>query len=432
MQYDYNNAGKGESMLSDIIRTQKNELETKMLQNYVERDMPPELPGDDLVKVIIGPRRSGKSCFGMNHISKSKNWAYVNFDDERLMGTDFDSIMDAINIVYGDPCAILFDEIQNMPSWELFINRMHRSGKKIYITGSNAHMLSTELATHLTGRYRQIIIFPFSYREFLRSLQQDEGSGRYGNRKSYENYLTCGGYPEIVMKNLNPSDYISTLVNAILYKDIVKRYKIRKAQMLENLFLYLMSNIAKKYTLNSLSKAVGINSVHTVEKFLSYLEQSFLCFSIRQFSYRIKSQLRLPRKVYAVDNSFATCIGVRFSPDFGRLCENLVAIVLKKMEIAGGLSFYYWNNNDGEEVDFVIKRGLKIDLLIQVCFSLDKSSTYEREIRALLKCGRDLKCDKMIILSDDVEKTETARWFGITGEIRHVPISKWLENNGQI
>jgi hypothetical protein len=201
--------------------------------------------------------------------------------------------------------------------------------------------------------------------------------------------------------------------------------------MLENLFLYLMSNIAKEYTLNSLSKAVGINSVHTVEKFLSYLEQSFLCFSIRQFSYRIKSQLRLPRKFYAVDNSFATCIGVRFSPDFGRLCENLVAIVLKKMEIEGGLSFYYWKNNDGEEVDFVIKRGLKIDLLIQVCFSLDKSSTYEREIRALLKCGKALQCDKMIILSDDVEKTETARWFGITGEIRHVPISKWLEKNGQ-
>ena len=289
MHYNYNNAEKGESMLSDIIRTQKNELETKMLQNYVERDMPPDLPGDDLVKVIIGPRRSGKSCFGMKHMSKTKNWAYVNFDDERLMGTDFDSIMDAINIVYGNPCSILFDEIQNMPSWELFINRMHRSGKNIYITGSNAHMLSTELATHLTGRYRQIIIFPFSYREFLRSLQKDEGTGHSGNRKSYETYLTGGGYPEIVMKNLNPSDYISTLVNAILYKDIVKRYKIRKAQMLENLFLYLMSNIAKEYTLNSLSKAVGINSVHTVEKFLSYLEQSFLCFSIRQFSYRFVS-----------------------------------------------------------------------------------------------------------------------------------------------
>ena len=244
--------------------------------------------------------------------------------------------------------------------------------------------------------------------------------------------MTSGGYPEIVMKNLNSSDYISTLVKAILYKDIVKRYRIRKTQMLENLFLYLMSNIANEYSLNSLSNAININSVHTVEKFLTYLEQAFLCYSVRQFSYKLKSQFRLPRKIYTVDNGIVTSVGVRFSQDIGRLCENLVAIVLKKKEIDGAISMYYWKNTDGEEVDFVVRRGLKIESLIQVCFNVDNPKTHEREIRSLLKCGKDLQCSNLIILSGRDEKTEDAKWFGVSGTIRYVPISKWLEKNGEI
>lgn len=156
-------------MLKDVILTQRRELESRLEEPYVERKtiFNSDL-GNDLIKVITGPRRSGKSFFGLHLIRQTRSYGYVNFDDERLVGIgDYNEIITGINAVYGNPRYLLLDEIQNLSRWEMFANRLQRQGFRLLITGSNANLLSSELATHLTGRHTSLVMFPFSFGEYL-------------------------------------------------------------------------------------------------------------------------------------------------------------------------------------------------------------------------------------------------------------------------
>lgn len=415
-------------MIRDILYLQKREIELLLKEKYIDRINSKLDLTNSFIKVIIGPRRAGKSFFSLHLLNKQQNFGYINFDDEKLITLeDYDELISALNSVYGKPKILFFDEIQNLPKWELFVNRLQRQGYILILTGSNSHLLSKELATHLTGRHFQKIVFPFSFKEFL-SLEGKELTTSEIKEK-LNDYLIYGGYPEPLIKKINYKEYLSTLLNSVLFKDIIKRYNIRFAQAIESLSEQLFSNIANEHSYNSLSKITKIKSSHTIENYLNYLEESFIFFRVRRFSYKLKEQISSIKKIYCIDNGFIHAKAFNSSHNFGKLYENLVAIALKRKELDGKLNFYYWKNQQQEEVDFVIKEGTKVRQLIQVCYSLDNLETKNREIRALLKAGNELKCKNLLVISSGKEIEEEIEWFGIKGKIKFIPLWKWLLEN---
>ncbi len=188
----------------------------------------------------------------------------------------------------------------------------------------------------------------------------------------------------------------------------------------------MISKIANEHSYNSLSKISKIKSTHTVEKYLDYLEESFIFFNLRRFSYKVKEQLSSIKKIYCIDNGFIHAKAFQSSKNIGALYENIVAIELKKQELQCKITFYYWKNPQQEEVDFVVKEGIQIKQLIQVCYDLNNSGTKNREIRALLKAGEELHCKNLIIITSDKEGEEEHEWFGIKAKIMYIPLWKWL------
>jgi len=412
-------------MIRDILLIQKRELEAKLKERYVERDVNLKKIDNDMIKVIIGPRRAGKSFFAVHLLSKLGSFGYANFDDEKLVEVkDYDEIVNTINTLYNNPKYLLFDEIQNLEKWELLVNRLQRQGYNLVITGSNSKLLNRELATHLTGRHLLINIFPFSFRESLKL--EDKELTKNETREKLSCYLTYGGYPEPLVKKLDYKDYLSTLFSSVIYKDIVKRFRIRSAQAIEDLAVYLISNIAKEFSYNTLSKVTKCKSVHTVEKYLNYLEEAFTFFELCKFSFKVKEQTISNKKIYCIDNGFVYAKAFRFSSDVGKLYENIVAIELKKQEMNGVANVYYWKSKQQDEVDFIVKRGTKIEQLVQVCYSMDDIKTKEREVRALINASKELKCKNLLVITEDYEAEEWTEWFGTRRKVRFVPLWKWL------
>lgn len=413
--------------IKEIITLQKREIELRLKERYVEREQELRL-NNNLIKVIIGPRRAGKSFFALHFLNKKEKFGYVNFDDEKLIETkNYDEIITAINSVYDNPKFILFDEIQNLPKWELFANRLQRQGYNLVITGSNSNLLSKELATHLTGRHLLTNIFPFTFKEYLKLENKELTTNE--TKEKLSKYLLNGGYPETLIKKVELREYLSSLFNSTIYKDIVKRYKIRNPKQIEDLALYLISNIANEYSFNSLTKIGKIKSSHTTEKYLSYLEETFILFSLNRFSYKVKEQLSSNKKIYCIDNGIIQARAFKLSPDMGKLYENVVACKLKKEEVDGKLKVYYWKNQQQEEVDFVVKEGIKVKQLIQVCFNINNLETKNREIRALIKASKELKCNNLLIITEDTQSEEKTEWFGDKRIIKFIPLWKWLLQN---
>ena len=414
-------------MLTDIVFVQKRELENRLQERYVERKIPIPLElENDLIKVITGPRRAGKSFYAVHLLQQTGSSGYINFDDERLTVIgNYDEIVSAVKAVYGNPRYLLFDEIQNLPRWELFANRLQRQGFRLLITGSNANLLGSELATHLTGRHATQVLFPFSFGEVLAT--SGDPLSEVEKKDALVMYAEQGGYPEPLLKKIDRRDYLRTLLQSTLYKDIIRRFKIRSVQGIDDLALYLMSNIAREYSLNALSGVTNCRSVHTVEKYIRYLQEAYLVFSIPRFSFKVKDQTGHNKKIYCTDNGLAVSAGFRFSADRGALYENLVAISLKKEEIAGRISLFYWKSPHNEEVDFIVKENLQISRLIQVCSDISNPKTLKREMRALIKASQELQCDELLLLNDCVDRVETFKWQDVERPIRLMPLWQWLE-----
>jgi predicted AAA+ superfamily ATPase len=418
-----------ETNMKNIVLGHKAERDELLKTEYVQREgsqKARESLKNNLVKVIVGPRRAGKSVFAIQML-EGMDFAYLNFDDERLIGiTDYDDLLKAIRQVYGETKTVLFDEIQNLPNWELFLNRLHRRGFNLVITGSNSRLLSRELATHLTGRHIQFQVLPFSFPEFLkvRNFQTDETlelKERQGMVLNLLNeYLHKGGYPEVLLKNVDPESYISTLFESILFKDIVKRYNVRYAKKLYDLGLYLVTNHSNEFSYTKLKNALAFKSVHTVENYTEYLAETFMIFTIERFSHKVKEQIRSPKKVYAYDTGVITAVKFKTAPDIGRIAENLVAIELQRR----GREVYYFKTKDGKEVDFAVREGLVIGQLIQVCYDVDSSATKKRETTALVKASGETKCSNLLILTWDFEASETVA----NSKIQYLPLWKWLLN----
>lgn len=413
--------------MRDIVLGHKEERDELLKAKYIKREglkAARQSIKNNLIKVIVGPRRAGKSVFGIQML-EGLDFAYLNFDDERLIDiSDYDDLLKAIRQVYGETKTLLFDEIQNLPKWELFLNRLHRKGYNLVITGSNSRLLSRELSTHLTGRFIQFQILTFSFSEFLsaRHFLIDSTLGlkeRQGMlMKLLSEYLEKGGYPEVLIKNIEPKTYITTLFESILFKDIVKRYNVRYSKKLYDLGLYLTTNHSTEFSYTSLKKALDFKSVHTVENYTDYLNEAFLIFYIERFSNKVREQIKSPKKVYAYDTGIINAVKFKTTPDIGKLIENATAIELLRC----GKEYYSYKTKEGKEVDFAVKEGLKITRLIQVCYDVSQPATKKRELAALTKTARETGCDNLLVITWDHEKKETSEY----GDIIYMPLWKWL------
>ena len=417
--------------LTQLLRDQKQELEEEIRNKRIlEREAGmhfKDVLDSKLIKVISGARRCGKSVFAYT-LLRGKNFAYMNFDDDRLSDFDTDSILSSFYEIYGKIFRFIFlDEIQNMDRWELFANRLKRAGFNLFITGSNARLLSKELATHLTGRHMTIELFPFSFREYLSVVNFKEDikttKGLSILKRELGNYLELGGFPEILVEKENPKIYMRELYRKIVDRDIVNRYGISYKKTFREIAMNMLSNPGRSISYNKLKNQFGLGSEHTVKNYLSYLEEAYLIFLISRFSYKPVEVEKSDKKVYAVDTGMVNNISLRFTADYGHIYENAVAIeLLRKKSFNPGIEIYYWKNLQHEEVDFVVREGLKVKQLIQVCYNIDDYDTKKREVKALIKAGKELKCRNLLVITENKEEEKK-----VNGKIIvYKPLCKWL------
>ena len=387
-------------------RAERDELLSRPYQKRHTKYDADELLQNPLIKLITGPRRVGKSVFALLML-QGKNFAYLNFDDNQLLEKwDEDLAMSALDDVYPDYDFMLLDEIQNLPDWDLWVSKLYRRGKNLIITGSNAKMLSSEMATVLTGRYLQIEMLPFSLDETMRwkniSSNREEQTAQA--IVLADDYMRNGGYPETIPARSITKSYLSTLFDSILLKDVAQRHKVRNTTDLYNLATYLLSNFCNPISANELAGELGLSSVATTKKFCDYLNEPYLFFYLPRFNNKLKLMNKAPKKVYVVDNGFVQSTAFNLSENLGRLLENQVFVeLLRRGYIPGQTLFYYRTRND-KEIDFVTRKGAKVEQLIQVCYDMSSEKTRKRELDALAEAAEELHCDNLLVITNSQEE----------------------------
>lgn len=365
-----------------------------------------ELLQNPLIKLITGPRRVGKSVFALLML-QGKNFAYLNFDDNQLLEQwDEDLAMSALDDVYPDYDFMLLDEIQNLPDWDLWVSKLYRRGKNLIITGSNAKMLSSEMASVLTGRYLQIEMLPFSLDETMswKNISPDREEQAAQAIVLADDYMRNGGYPETIPARSITKNYLSTLFDSILLKDVAQRHNVRNTTDLYNLATYLLSNFCNPISANELAGELGLSSVATTKKFCDYLNEPYLFFYLPRFNNKLKLMNKAPKKVYVVDNGFVHSTAFNLSENLGRLLENQVFVeLLRRGYIPGQTLFYYRTRND-KEIDFVTRKGTKVEQLIQVCYDMTSEKTRKRELDALVEAAEELHCDNLLVITNSQEE----------------------------
>jgi predicted AAA+ superfamily ATPase len=417
--------------MRQIIKRQKQEKELVISSDFISRDMAEKIDTylkKDLIKVVTGARHCGKSIFSFMVLQEA-DFGYINFDEKELTTLEnYDELLRYIQEFYGNVEYLLLDEVQNLANWELWVNSLHRRGYNLLITGSNAKLLSSELATHLTGRHISVELFPFSFREYLRAVDfnvktdyTEEERGMVLNHLT--KYIEVGGFPEVVVKGYDYT-YLQTLFDSIILKDVVQRYKVRYADELYNLARFLMSSYSNEVSYTKLKNTLNLGSVHTVQNYVKYLEDTYLVFHLDRFSFKQREQVKSPKKMYALDNGMINALAFGFSKNIGNLMENTVAVELirRKSGSSSRMELYYWKDQQQREVDFVVKEGLDISYLIQVCYNVDDPKTKEREVKSLVRAAGELDCNDLLVITWDEEGEEEFKGC----RIRFVPLWKWL------
>ncbi len=333
--------------------------------------------------------------------------------------------MTMLDNVYPGYEYLLLDEIQNLPDWDLWVGKLYRRGTNLIITGSNAKMLSSEMATVLTGRYLQIEMLPFSLDETMKwngidmRMPQDEQKSRIVALT--DDYLRNGGYPETIQARNITKNYLSTLFDSILLKDVAKRHNVRNTTDLYNLASYLLSNFCNPVSANELAERLGLASVATTKKFCNYLAEPYLFFFLPRFNYKIKLMKKTPNKVYVIDNGFVQSTAFSLSENLGRLLENQIFVELLRRGYAPGQTMFYYRSRNDKEIDFVTCNGTKVKQLIQVCHDMTSVKTRKRELDALAEAANELHCDNLLVITNSQE--ETIEWK--SHSISVVPVRKY-------
>ncbi|MDA3924038.1 MAG: ATP-binding protein [Kiritimatiellae bacterium] len=405
-------------ILSDLVMDQRS--------RFIERDcgVTREISFDDWsaherIVVISGVRRCGKSTLLRQFAEKVEDFHYMNFDDERLLEfnvSDFDLLLQCFH--ERSACRlILLDEIQNIPKWEHFVRRVHDDGYKVVLTGSNAHLLSAELGTHLTGRYVKEELFPFSFREFLK-FKEIKSDGRTTEDKArlsaaFAQYLYLGGFPEYYKtENI---DLLQQTYEDILFRDIISRYGVRDVKGFQTLAHYLFTNFTSEMNYMRLQKVLQFSNHASVRKFTGYLEQSYLVSEIKRFDYSLKKQHVSGKKIYVIDNAMRNAIAFAFSADRGRLLENMIYLEFRR----AGKDVYFFREKN--ECDFIIhqKSG---SLCVQVTQSLTRDNR-ERELAGIDEAlSRVPGGEGLIITEDQLDEVELPSGRKVTV----MPAWRWL------
>ena len=393
----------------NILSDQREELTNRHWKNIVTREEEKEINlNSPLAQVVIGVRRSGKSTLCSKVMLESGlPFGYINFDDDRLgkLTVDaFDTLLRALYQLNGDFNHLFLDEVQNIEGWELFVNRMLRQGMHMLITGSNANLLSGELATHLTGRYHQIELMPFSFQEYCSC--KDVNTSSYTTKaialrdKALNDYLFTGGFPELLLlSEAEQGDYVRSLVQTIVEKDIAKRYKLRYAQTLMDVANQVLDEFSQEHSFATVQKKHNLRSPNTAKKYLQYLQNAYLVLALPRFSLK-SSERRSVHKYYAIDPAMiAKRDEALMTESLGLRLENMVAVELKR-RAAIDEQIYYFRKVREYEVDFVRVKGTQVQELIQVTydFTLPRTKLYNREVGNLVKASNVLHCDNLTLV----------------------------------
>lgn len=388
-------------LLAQVIEQQNRNFLQKQL---IAREM--TIPSQtNQILVVSGVRRCGKSILIRKSLPSDAQGLYLNFEDPRLV--DFEAAdFPKLEILRNElgKTSILLDEVQSVVGWEIFARSLHEKGQKLYITGSNASMLSRELGTRLTGRYKQIELFPFSYTEFLLFKNLSPGE------ESFESYFTSGGFPEYLQNQ--DQDYLRTLFRDILTRDVAVRRNISNETALIRLGVFLCSNVGKPFSYSRMGSLLEIKSVRTVIDYCDYLEESYLFDLIPMYSPSIRKQLANPKKAFSVDPALASANSLSFSKDLGRKLENYVYLHLRR----SFKEIQYFQNKDSE-CDFVVKWNEEILGALQVCWELNADNV-QREIKGLKTAMGETQAPKGVLLTWNQED--------LLDGITVFPVWKWM------
>ncbi|MCW6159357.1 MAG: ATP-binding protein [Thermoplasmatales archaeon] len=420
--------------LKRVITSQKeSQQELFKIEKIVKRDLNlakiKKLLSHPNILAILGVRRSGKSVLSLLVLENEK-FGYINFFDERLRNLnadDLDMVVQAFYELYGSTDYFIFDEIQKITGWERFVSRI-RTSKRIIITGSNSDLLRGQLSTFITGRHIDIHLFPFSFREYLRikdvTLEQNWFYSPITIafvKRSLEDYMEKGGFPEVVKYG---TKFLMEIYRDIIENDIINQNKIRKSESIRNLTRYLISNTGKEITYNSLGPVIGLYNVHTVAKYVHFVENSYLIFLVERFSFKLKEPYKAPKKVYSIDMGLTNATAFAVGENKGRIIENIVFLELlrRKSYSESDMEIYYWKDHQGREVDFVLRENKLVKQLIQVTCASSLERVERREVDSLVRASEDLKTEELMVITWDYGGEETVD----KKRIQFLPLWKWL------
>lgn len=416
-----------ESILKEIVTSQKSLFLNK--QDLFERTLLKTVVKRygrlKEIVVITGLRRVGKSSlmklvwdeFKKEEQLSDDQCLYFNCEDERLVSfspEDFSKIIEIYYQLYSPNVHkrifLFLDEIQNIPYWEKWLRRLYEENKfKIFVTGSNSSLLSSEFSVALTGRHLSATLYPLSFYEFYVYFQKNTINQKsfytleekVRMKKSFSQYVKLGGMPEYL--KTKSSELIQEYFKDILLRDIVNRYRIKYRQGLKELAHFLLCNPGQVFSLLNLSKSIVVKNLNTVKNYLQYLEESFLFFRMPLFSYSYRQQVYNPHKVYLADMAFFNQLAFKTSVNYGAMYENLVFLTLKRCN----QEIFYYKTKDNTEVDFVMKDKHRPMSCIQVSYSLHSQQTKDREIKALTQALQELNVPEGLILTHEEEDVIT-------------------------
>jgi len=385
---------------------------------------------------VVGARQVGKSTLILQYAKtlinngvQKKNILYVNFEDPRFVGELSLPLLQEIYETYvaflspDSKPYIFLDEIQLIEGWEKFARSLHEKNQAfVIVSGSSSKLLSSEFGSVLTGRHLVIEIFPLSFKEFLAfnnlTIEDtlDVLSKKIHIKRHLQDYFKWGGFPRVVLSE-QKEEILRRYFDDILSRDVIGRYKIRNIDKLKELAKYYMTNVSNINSFHKIKNFLNI-SLDSAERFSYYLTYAYLISLVKLFSYSLKQQELNARKVYCIDTGLRNVVSFRFSDDLGRLAENLVYQELQRRE----KEIFYWKNQRQHEVDFVIRQGLKVQDLFQVCWNLEDPLVKQRETTALLNAMTEFNLKRGVIITEDYENKEE-----IDGKmITFIPLWKWL------
>lgn len=391
----------------------------------IERNVDVNWTASSGIMVISGVRRCGKSVLMQQIRAKEPEQDYfLSFDDDRLIHftvEDFQLLYDVFMEDFGVQHTFYLDEPQLITGWERFAERLYKHGNKVYVTGSNAFMLSRELGTLLTGRHLTQELYPMSISEYMsmkgismnpKDFYTTEGRAKLTNLQS--GFLKEGGFPQYL--STGDPRYLRELYNDIIFRDIVVRHKLPSEKPIKEVAYFLASNFTHKFTYQSIAKATKIKSADTINAYIGYLEECYLVGVLTKYDYKIGEQIKSPRKAYFIDNGLVSQVGFSFSENLGKKLENAVYVELKRREAEA----YYFH--DGNECDFIIRNNGNIVQTLQVAVSLKNPETRKREEEGLLAAMKTFGLREGTIITLD-ESEEKILPDGLT--IHVMPFYRW-------